>query len=73
MVASGSLPQELRYPILVRTNEWWEVSQVLENLSLPPIPGIPWNLRTTDDILGAVDVILERIKEAYDSGHIPWD
>jgi hypothetical protein len=50
-----------------------EVSQVLENLSLPPIPGIPWNLRTTDDILGAVDVILERIKEAYDSGHIPWD
>jgi hypothetical protein len=48
-----------------------EVSQVLENLGLPPIPRIPWDPRTAGDVLGAVDVILECVKEAYDSGHGP--
>jgi hypothetical protein len=50
-----------------------EVSQVLENLCLPPISGIPWDPHTAGDVLGAVDVILERMKEAYDSSHNPWD
>jgi hypothetical protein len=50
-----------------------EVSQVLENLGLPPISGIPQDLCTTDDVLGVVDMILERVKEAYDFGHNPWD
>jgi hypothetical protein len=50
-----------------------EVSQVLENLGLPPISGIPQDLCTADDVLGVVDMILERVKEAYDFGHNPWD
>jgi hypothetical protein len=50
-----------------------EVSQVLENLSLPPISGIPRDPHTIGDVLGVVDVILERMKEAYDSSHSPWD
>jgi hypothetical protein len=48
-----------------------EVSQVLENLGLPPILEIPWDLGTADDILGVVDVILVHVKEAYDSVHGP--
>jgi hypothetical protein len=35
------------------------VSQVLENLGMPPISGIPQNLCMASDVLGAVDVILE--------------
>jgi hypothetical protein len=50
-----------------------EVSQVLENLGLPPILGIPRDPRTADDIFGVVDVILECVKDAYDSGHNPCD
>jgi hypothetical protein len=41
-----------------------EVSQVLESLGLPPIPGMPQEPCTTDDLLGALDVILEGVKEA---------
>jgi hypothetical protein len=50
-----------------------EVSQILENLGLPPISGIPRDPHTAGDILGAVDVILEHMKEAYDFSHNPWD
>jgi hypothetical protein len=50
-----------------------EVSQVLENLGMPPIPGIPRDPRTVSDVLEAMDVILECVKEAYDSGHGPCD
>jgi hypothetical protein len=50
-----------------------ELSQVLENLGMPPIPGIPRDPRTVSDALEAVDVILECVKEAYDSGHDPCD
>jgi hypothetical protein len=46
-----------------------DVSQVLGNLGLPPIPRIPQDPRTTGDVLGSVDVILERVKEGYDSSH----
>jgi hypothetical protein len=48
-----------------------EVSQVLQNLGMPPILGILRDPCTTGDVLEAVDVILERVKEAYDSGHCP--
>jgi hypothetical protein len=50
-----------------------EVSQVLENLGMPPIPRIPQDLHMAGDILEAVDVILEHAKEAYGSFHDPWD
>jgi hypothetical protein len=50
-----------------------DVSKVLEDLGMSPIPGSPRDPRTAVDILGAVDVILERVKEAYDSGNDPWD
>jgi hypothetical protein len=38
---------------------------------MPQIPGIPRDPRSASDVLGVVDVILERMKEAYDSGHDP--
>jgi hypothetical protein len=50
-----------------------EVPQVLENLGMPPIPRIPQDPRMAGDILEVVDMILERVKEAYDSSHNPWD
>jgi hypothetical protein len=48
-----------------------DVSMVLEDLGMSPIPGIPWDLQSASDILGVVDVILECMKEAYDSSHSP--
>jgi hypothetical protein len=48
-----------------------DVSQVLENLGMPPILGMPWDPRTASDVLGVVDVILDCVKEAYDSSHSP--
>jgi hypothetical protein len=50
-----------------------EVSQVLENLGLPPILRIPQDPCKASDVLRVVDVILECVKEAYDSSHSPWD
>jgi hypothetical protein len=50
-----------------------DVSKVVMDLGMPPIPGIPWDPRTTGDILEAVDIILEHLREAYASGHDPWD
>jgi hypothetical protein len=50
-----------------------DMSQVLENLVMPPIPRISRDLHMASDFLGAVDVILECMKETYDSGHDPWD
>jgi hypothetical protein len=50
-----------------------DVSKVLEDLGMSPNPGILWDLRMADDVLGAVDVILECVKEAYASSHGPWN
>jgi hypothetical protein len=36
-----------------------DVSKVLEDLGMPPIPGIPWGPLKAGNILEAVDVILE--------------
>jgi hypothetical protein len=49
------------------------MSKVLQDLAMPPIPEIPRDPRTVGDIMEAVDVILERMKETYDSGHDPWE
>jgi hypothetical protein len=38
-----------------------------------PFLGIPWDPHTAGDVLGTVDVILEHVKEAYDSNHDPYD
>jgi hypothetical protein len=48
-----------------------DVSKVLEDLGMSPIPRIPRDPRTASGILGAVDVILQCMKEAYDLGHDP--
>jgi hypothetical protein len=50
-----------------------DVSKVLEDLCMPPIPEISQDPRMTDDILEVVNVILECLQEAYTSGHGPWD
>jgi hypothetical protein len=50
-----------------------DVSKVLEDLGMSPNPGILWDLRMADDVLGVVDVILECVKEAYASSHGPWN
>jgi hypothetical protein len=50
-----------------------DVSKVLQDLGMPIIPEIPQDPCMTSDILEAVDVILEHLKETYDSGHDPWE
>jgi hypothetical protein len=50
-----------------------DVSKVLEDFVMPPISWIPWDPCTTGDIWAVVDIILECMKEACDSGHDPWD
>jgi hypothetical protein len=50
-----------------------DVSKVLEDFGMSRIPGIPQDPCTAGDVLGVVDVILERVKAACDSGHGPWD
>jgi hypothetical protein len=52
--------------ILVR-----DVSKVLEDHGMPPIPGITRDPRTAGNVLEVVDVSLERLKKAYDFGHNP--
>jgi hypothetical protein len=50
-----------------------DVSKVLVDLGLPPIPVIPWDPRIAGDVLEVVDIILERLQEAYASSHELWD
>jgi hypothetical protein len=52
--------------ILVR-----DVYMVLVELGMPPIPGIPWDLRAVDDVLEVMDIILKHLREAYESGPTP--
>jgi hypothetical protein len=49
-----------------------DVSKVLVDLGMAPITEIPQDPRMASDILAAVDVILEHLKEAYESGHDRW-
>jgi hypothetical protein len=57
-----------RLTILVR-----DVSKVLADLGMPPIPGIPQDPHIVSNILEAVDIILEHLQEACAFGHDPWD
>jgi isopentenyl phosphate kinase len=50
-----------------------DVFKVLVDLGMPTIPVIPQDPCTAGDVLEVVDVILEFMKEAYDSGNGPWD
>jgi hypothetical protein len=50
-----------------------DVSEALVDLGLPPILGIPWDPRTTGNILEEVGTLLEHVWEAYASDHSPWD
>jgi hypothetical protein len=56
-----------RQVILVR-----DVSEVLVDLGIPPILGIPRDLCMVGDVLEMVGVILEHLQEAYASSHGPW-
>jgi hypothetical protein len=49
-----------------------EVSKVLEDLGMSPILEIPRD-RARPATSWAVDIILEHVKEAYDSGHGIWE
>jgi hypothetical protein len=57
-----------RLAILVR-----DISKVLVDLRMPPILRIPQEPCIAGDVLEMVDVILERLREAYASGHGSWD
>jgi hypothetical protein len=50
-----------------------DVSKVLVDLGMPSILGIPRDLHTAGDLLGAVDINLEHLRDDYASGHGPWD
>jgi hypothetical protein len=50
-----------------------DVSKVLVDLGVPSILGIPRDLHTAGDLLGAVDINLEHLRDDYASGHGPWD
>jgi hypothetical protein len=51
----------------------WDASMVLMDLGMPPFPGIPQDLHTSNDVLEEVGIILECLQESYASGHDPWD
>jgi hypothetical protein len=48
-----------------------DVAKVLVDLGKPPIPGIPRDPHMPGNILVVVDIILERLREAYASGNDP--
>jgi hypothetical protein len=50
-----------------------DMSKVLVDLGMPPIPEISWDPCMSGDIPEAVDVIQEHLQEAYDSGPDPCD
>jgi hypothetical protein len=48
-----------------------DMSTVLVDLGMPPTPEISRHPRTAGNVLEAVDLILERLQEAYTSDHDP--
>jgi hypothetical protein len=46
------------------------ISKVLVDHGMPPIPGIPQDLRMAGNILQVAGTILERLREAYAFSHI---
>jgi hypothetical protein len=51
----------------------WDISKVLVDLGMPPIPGFPQDPRIASSILEAAGTILEHLWEDHVSGHDPWD
>jgi hypothetical protein len=49
------------------------VSKVLQDHGMPPIPEFPRDSHIAGGILEVVDAILECLKEAYDSDYDPWE
>jgi hypothetical protein len=60
--------KDRRISILVR-----DATKFLVDLGMCPIPRIPRDPRTADDVLEAVGIIFERLWEGYTSGQDPWD
>jgi hypothetical protein len=56
---------------LSRQHVW--VASVLIDLGLPPIGDIPRFLKTTQDALPVVALVLKCLQEVLDSGAGPWD
>jgi hypothetical protein len=50
-----------------------DISKVLVDLGMLPVPGIPQDACTAGDILEVVGTILEHVQEAHAFGHGPWD
>jgi hypothetical protein len=48
-----------------------DVSMVLMDLGMAPIPGIPRDPHTVGNVLEAMDIILEHLSDANASGHSP--
>jgi hypothetical protein len=49
------------------------VTGILVDLGLPPIKDIPQLLKTAQDALPTVALVLKRLQEALDSSAGPWD
>jgi hypothetical protein len=49
------------------------VAGILVDLGLPPVEHIPQLLRTAQEVLPAVALILKHMQEALDSSAGPWD
>jgi hypothetical protein len=50
-----------------------DISKVLMDLIIPPIPGIPRDPRTIDNVLEVAGTILECLWEVYAFSHGTWD
>jgi hypothetical protein len=50
-----------------------DISKVMVDLGVPPIPMIPHDPGRGSDILEAMGTILEWLREAHASSHGPWD
>jgi hypothetical protein len=50
-----------------------DVLKVLVDLGMPPILGIPQDPHITGDVLEAVGIFSEHLRESYASGHGPLD
>jgi hypothetical protein len=50
-----------------------DVSKVMVDPGIPPIPGIPRDPCAAGDVLEVANTLFKRLQEAYASRHSPWD
>jgi hypothetical protein len=50
-----------------------DISKVLVDLGMHPIPRIPQDPARVSDIMEAVGTVLERMQESYTSDAGPWE